>query len=72
MQVNPPVFFTSAGLTLAFAGLSALFPAQAKSIFDSLQAFPWCLRDPVAADADRLTASARRRSAPMPRKGSST
>ena len=38
MQVNPPVFFTSAGLTLAFAGLSALFPAQAKSIFDSLQA----------------------------------
>ncbi|OHV17481.1 choline transporter [Methylorubrum extorquens] len=38
MQVNPPVFFTSAGLTLAFASLSALFPAQAKSIFDSLQA----------------------------------
>ncbi|ACS42453.1 transporter, betaine/carnitine/choline transporter (BCCT) family [Methylorubrum extorquens AM1] len=38
MQVNPPVFFTSAGLTLAFAGLSALFPAQAKSIFDNLQA----------------------------------
>ncbi|CAO4149450.1 BCCT family transporter [Methylorubrum extorquens] len=38
MQVNPPVFFTSAGLTLNFAGLSALFPAQAKSIFDSLQA----------------------------------
>jgi choline/glycine/proline betaine transport protein len=38
MQVNPPVFFTSAGLTLAFAGLSALFPAQAKSIFDGLQA----------------------------------
>ncbi|KQQ23433.1 choline transporter [Methylobacterium sp. Leaf123] len=38
MQVNPPVFFTSAGLTLAFAGLSALFPTQAKSIFDTLQA----------------------------------
>ncbi|TFZ59463.1 BCCT family transporter [Methylorubrum sp. Q1] len=38
MQVNPPVFFISAGLTLAFAGLSALFPAQAKSIFDTLQA----------------------------------
>jgi len=38
MQVNPPVFFTSAGLTLAFAGLSALFPTQAKSLFDSLQA----------------------------------
>jgi len=38
MQVNPPVFFTSAGLTLAFAGLSALFPTQAKSLFDTLQA----------------------------------
>ena len=38
MQVNPPVFFTSAGLTLAFAGLSALFPTQAKLLFDSLQA----------------------------------
>ncbi|CAO4146648.1 Glycine betaine/proline betaine transporter BetS [Methylorubrum aminovorans] len=38
MQVNPPVFFTSAGLTLAFAGLSVLFPAEAKSIFDALQA----------------------------------
>ncbi|WP_110350990.1 BCCT family transporter [Methylobacterium sp. B4] len=38
MQVNPPVFFTSAGLTLAFAGLAALFPVQAKSIFDTVQA----------------------------------
>ena len=38
MQVNPPVFFTSAGLTLAFAGLSALFPEQAKTIFDAVQA----------------------------------
>ncbi|MFF8802982.1 MULTISPECIES: BCCT family transporter [unclassified Methylobacterium] len=38
MQVNPFVFFTSAGLTLAFAGLAALFPVQAKSIFDAVQA----------------------------------
>jgi choline/glycine/proline betaine transport protein len=38
MQVNPPVFFISAGLTLAFAGLAALFPVRAKTMFDALQA----------------------------------
>jgi hypothetical protein len=49
-------------LTLAFAGLSALFPAQAKSIFDSLQAaivheFGWFYiegeRQPGRGEEDR-------------------
>ncbi|HJE23440.1 MAG TPA: BCCT family transporter [Methylorubrum populi] len=38
MQVNPPVFFTSAGLALAFAVGAALFPVRAKALFDALQA----------------------------------
>ena len=38
MQVNPPVFFVSAALILAFALLSASFPERAASTFDALQA----------------------------------
>ena len=38
MQVNPPVFFTSAALILAFVLLTALFPQQAGRVFDTVQA----------------------------------
>jgi len=38
MQVNPPVFFISAGLILAFALFGALFPQRAGNLFDTLQA----------------------------------
>ncbi len=38
MQVNPPVFFISAGLILAFVLLGALFPEQAGSVFNTVQA----------------------------------
>lgn len=38
MQVNPPVFFISAALILAFVLFGALFPQQASSVFDALQA----------------------------------
>lgn len=38
MQVNPPVFYISAGLILAFALLAALFPQRAGSVFAALQA----------------------------------
>ena len=37
IQVNPPVFFISAGLILVFVLLSALFPERAGSAFDALQ-----------------------------------
>ena len=38
MQVNPPVFFISAGLILAFVLFGALFPELAGRLFDTLQA----------------------------------
>ncbi len=38
MQVNPPVFYISAGLILVFALFSGLFPSRAGSVFDALQA----------------------------------
>ncbi|WP_229510697.1 MULTISPECIES: BCCT family transporter [unclassified Massilia] len=38
MQVNPPVFFTSAALILVFVLFSALFPQQAGRVFDTVQA----------------------------------
>jgi len=38
MQVNPPVFYISAGLILMFALVSGLFPSRAGSVFDTLQA----------------------------------
>jgi choline/glycine/proline betaine transport protein len=38
IQVNPPVFFISAGLILVFVLLSALFPERAGSAFNALQA----------------------------------
>lgn len=38
MQVNPPVFFISAGLIIAFALFGALFPQRAGKLFDMLQA----------------------------------
>lgn len=38
MQVNPPVFFISAALILAFVMFGAIFPDTAGSIFDTLQA----------------------------------
>lgn len=38
MQVNPPVFFISAGLILAFVLYGALLPEQAGRAFDALQA----------------------------------
>lgn len=38
MQVNPPVFFISAVLILAFVLFSAIFPAEAGRVFDTLQA----------------------------------
>ncbi len=37
-RINPPVFFTSAGLILLFVLLGALFSEQAGSFFDRLQA----------------------------------
>ncbi len=37
MQVNPPVFFASAALILAFALFGAIFPARAGQFFDALQ-----------------------------------
>lgn len=37
MQVNPPVFFISAGLILLFVMLSAVFPERAGSTFDAVQ-----------------------------------
>lgn len=37
MQVNPPVFFISAALIIAFALFGALFPKRAGSLFDALQ-----------------------------------
>lgn len=38
MQVNPPVFFVSAGLILAFALLCAVFAQQAGRLFTTVQA----------------------------------
>jgi len=38
IQVNPPVFFVSAALVLAFSVMSALFPERVGSLFDTLQA----------------------------------
>lgn len=38
MQVNPPVFFVSAGLILVFALLGALFPQRTGDVFAMLQA----------------------------------
>jgi len=38
IQVNPPVFFVSATLILAFAAAAALFPQRVGSLFDALQA----------------------------------
>lgn len=38
MQVNPPVFFISAFLILAFVLLSAIFPEPTGSVFNTLQA----------------------------------
>ena len=38
IQVNPPVFYISAVLILAFAAASALFPKRVGSAFDALQA----------------------------------
>jgi len=38
IQVNPPVFFVSAVLILAFALSAALFPQRVGSMFDTLQA----------------------------------
>src|SRR3546814_14071160 len=41
MQVNPPVFFISAALILAFVLFGALFPEQAGQVFAAAQAvFP--------------------------------
>lgn len=37
MQVNPPVFYVSAALIIAFALYGALFPKRAGSLFDTLQ-----------------------------------
>ncbi|PEQ13599.1 choline transporter [Novosphingobium sp. PC22D] len=39
IKVNPPVFYTSAGLILAFALFGALLPERAGRIFDHVQAF---------------------------------
>lgn len=39
MKVNPPVFFVSAGLILAFALVGALFPIRAGEVFSAVQAF---------------------------------
>lgn len=54
MQVNPPVFFVSAALILAFALFGALFPRRAGQLFDTLQAgivrdFGWFFIAVVAA-----------------------
>src|SRR3546814_9339269 len=38
MQVNPPVFFISAALILAFVLFGALFPEQAGQVFAAAQA----------------------------------
>ena len=38
LRINPPVFFVSAGLILAFALLGAMFPQRAKRVFEALQA----------------------------------
>src|SRR3546814_16431806 len=38
MQVNPPVFFISAALILAFVLFGALFPEQAGQVFEAAQA----------------------------------
>lgn len=38
MEVNPPVFFISAALIVAFVLCGALFPQQVGSVFDALQA----------------------------------
>ena len=38
IKVNPPVFFTSAGLILTFALSGVLFPDEAAQIFDRVQA----------------------------------
>src|SRR5690554_1735579 len=37
IKVNPPVFFVSAGLTLAFALFGALFPGRAERMFSAVQ-----------------------------------
>ncbi|MFS0753584.1 BCCT family transporter [Noviherbaspirillum sp. 1P10PC] len=37
MQVNPPVFYISAALIIAFALYGAVFPKRAGSLFDALQ-----------------------------------
>ncbi|BBC72618.1 choline transporter [Altererythrobacter sp. B11] len=39
MKVNPPVFFVSAGLILAFALAGALFPVRAGEAFTAVQGF---------------------------------
>ncbi|OCC23342.1 choline transporter [Croceicoccus estronivorus] len=39
IKVNPPVFYTSAGLILAFALFGALFPARAERTFSEVQSF---------------------------------
>ncbi|HEV2610648.1 MAG TPA: BCCT family transporter, partial [Noviherbaspirillum sp.] len=54
MQVNPPVFFVSATLIIAFALFGALFPARVGQFFDALQArivhdFGWFYVAAVAA-----------------------
>ena len=38
LQVNPPVFYVSAGLIVAFASLGSLFAEQAESLFNAVQA----------------------------------
>jgi choline/glycine/proline betaine transport protein len=38
MQINPPVFFISAGLILAFSLLGAVFPERAGKVFSAVQA----------------------------------
>lgn len=39
IQVNPPVFYTSAGLILAFAAFGALFAEPAAAVFARVQAY---------------------------------
>lgn len=38
LVVNPPVFFVSAGLIIAFALLGAIFPERAGRLFSAVQA----------------------------------
>ncbi len=39
IHINPPVFYTSAVLTLAFVGFAALFPATADTLFAAMQSW---------------------------------